>query len=63
LLSERPEYNAKIKAGFLLAPAAIMTHAYNPIFLLANWVDSIEDLLHLLGFYEFLPHPGEIYFN
>ncbi len=63
LLSERPEYNQKIKAGFLLAPAAFMTHAYNPIFLLSEWVEELEDLFHLFGIYEFLPQPGLIFIN
>ena len=60
LLSEKPEYNVKIKAGFLLAPAVIMTNAYNPIFLFADLAGTLENILHWLGFYEFLPHPGEL---
>jgi hypothetical protein len=54
--SEKPEYNEKIRAAFLLAPAVFMNHAVNPIFLIAEWAGSLENLLHLLGVYEFLPH-------
>jgi len=36
-----------------------MTHAYNPIFLLSEWVEELEDLFHLFGIYEFLPQPGD----
>ena len=32
LLSELPEYNAKIRAGFLLAPAAFVTHSKSSMF-------------------------------
>ena len=32
LLSERPEYNVKIRAGFLLAPAAFMAHSTSNMF-------------------------------
>ena len=35
-----------------------MTHAFNPIFLLSEWVEELEDLFHLFGVYEFLPQPG-----
>lgn len=59
LLSEKPEYNDKIVAGFLLAPAVIMTNAYNPIFIFADLAEVVEDILHWLGFYEFMPHPGD----
>lgn len=31
MTSERPEYNKKIKAAFLLAPVAFMSHLDNPI--------------------------------
>jgi hypothetical protein len=55
-LSERPEYNDKIIEGYLLAPAAFMTNAKHPIFIISSWADDIEDILHLLGLYEFIPH-------
>ncbi len=56
LLSERPEYNDKITEGYLLAPAAFMTTAPNPIFILASYADDLQDLYHFLGFWEFIPH-------
>ena len=37
MLSERPEYNNKVKAGFLLAPVAFMTHSTSSVFLIAEW--------------------------
>lgn len=67
-MSDLPEYNAKIKAGFLLAPASFMTHSTGAIFDIAQY-GAIEDLLHLFGIWEFLPHPdliaalGHIYCN
>lgn len=40
MLSEKPEYNAKIKAHFSLAPAAYMNHMTSPIlYFLAQFVD------------------------
>jgi hypothetical protein len=59
-LSELPEYNEKIKAGFLLAPAVFMTHATDPIFLISQFAEEIDFLYHLFGAYEFLPHPDII---
>ncbi|XP_059093434.1 lipase 3-like [Tigriopus californicus] len=55
LLSEMPEYNAKVKAGVLMGPPAFMGHATHPIFLLAEAAEDITDLIHELGIYEFLP--------
>ena len=55
LLSERPEYINVIEAGYLLAPAVFMTNADNPIFLLTQLAETIEDIFHWLGLYEFLP--------
>ena len=37
MLSEKPEYNNKVEAGFLLAPVAFMSHATNSVFLFAEW--------------------------
>ena len=59
MLSDLPEYNAKIKAGFLLAPASFMTYATGAVFDIADY-GAIEDLFHLFGFWEFLPHPDLI---
>ena len=33
-----------------------MTTAPNPIFILAQWADELEDLYHWFGYYEFIPH-------
>ena len=46
LLSERPEYNEKIKAGFMMAPCTFSSNVSNPI---ADEVDDIMDFLHSLG--------------
>jgi len=56
MLSAKPEYNEKVKLGFLLAPPAYMSHAPSIIFQIASWANDIEILYHLFGFYEFLPH-------
>lgn len=42
LLSMRPEYNSKIRAGFALAPVAYMTKVKSPIRLLAPFSKDIE---------------------
>ena len=55
-LAERPEYNDKIIQGNLLAPAAFMTKAPHPIFLLTEWAGDFETLFHLFGMYEFMPN-------
>jgi len=56
MLSSLPEYNDKIKLGFLLAPPAYMSHAPSMIFQIASLAEDIEILYHLFGLYEFLPH-------
>jgi hypothetical protein len=56
MLSQKPEYNEKIKVGALLAPPAFMGHATNIIFDIASLAGGIENLYHLFGQYEFLPH-------
>ena len=55
-----PDYNSKVKAGFLMAPAVFMTHASDPLFQLSQFADEIDDLYHLFGRYEFLPHPDVV---
>jgi len=55
-LTLRPEYNEKIISSFLLAPAAYMDNAYDPILAISAWADDIEIIYNLFGFYEFLPH-------
>ena len=56
LLSERPKYNEKIKAGFLMAPVAYMTLATSTEFLLAPYINIIRDLVFKLGKYEWFMH-------
>jgi len=55
-MTMRPEYNEKVTVAALLAPPAYMSHAPNPIFLLAGAGDLINSLVHLMGMYEFLPN-------
>jgi pimeloyl-ACP methyl ester carboxylesterase len=40
LASERPEYNAKIRGHFSLAPVAFMSHLKSPLIRLAAKVDN-----------------------
>ena len=50
MLSERPEYNNKVKAGFLLAPVAFMTHSTNSVFLIAEWGEGRSVLRTLVEY-------------
>ena len=56
LLSERPEYNEKIAAGFLLGPTAIGKHAANPLTLGSPYAEQMEAFVNWLGFYEIMPN-------
>jgi len=56
MLSMKPEYNEKIAVSALLAPPAFMSHATNIIFKIASLAGGIENIYHLFGLYEFLPH-------
>jgi len=58
LLSERPEYNAKIRLFSALAPVAFTEHMTSPLRLIAPFSDSLEWILEFLGLYEFLPSSG-----
>ena len=49
LLSEKPEYNDKVKAGFMMGPATFMGNAFSPIFALADYAEDIQELFHMLG--------------
>lgn len=60
LLSEKPEYNDKIAAGFLLGPTAIGKHATNPMVVGSPYAEHIEAAINWLGFYEFMPNYPEI---
>ncbi len=56
-LSERPDLSAKINAGFLLGPTALVGNSTNQIALaLAKMADGLEILLHSIGLHEFLPN-------
>ena len=56
LLSERPEYNEKIKAGFLMAPVAYLTLATSSEFLLAPYINIIRNLVERIEKYEWFVH-------
>ena len=56
MLSERPEYNEKINAGFLMAPVVYLTLATSSEFLLAPYVEMLRDLMDRTGKYEWGMH-------
>lgn len=39
-----------------MAPAVFMGNSQDAIFQISQWADNVEDLFHLFGIYEFLPH-------
>lgn len=49
LLSQRPEYNNKIRAGFLMGPAAYMKEISSPIVDLAPIAWDLQEQLHEQG--------------
>ncbi|EFA01613.1 Lipase 3-like Protein [Tribolium castaneum] len=56
MTSMLPEYNAKIKAQFSLAPIAYMNHMTSPLLhIIAFWTGPLDLLLQLIGINEFLP--------
>ncbi|RZC34794.1 lipase 3 [Asbolus verrucosus] len=56
MTSLRPDYNAKVKAHFSLAPIAYMNHMTSPLMrIIAFWQKPISVLLNLIGIREFLP--------
>ncbi|XP_068215960.1 lipase 3-like [Palaemon carinicauda] len=55
MLSERPEYNEKIKVMAGMAPVTYLGNAKGPIMELAPYVDDIELMLDLLGVGELFP--------
>lgn len=55
MMSELPEYNAKIKAMAGLAPVAFVNNAIGPLMELAPYTDDIETIADILGIGEFLP--------
>lgn len=54
-MSERPEYNSKIKLMSALAPVSFTQHMISPIALIAPFEQSLEWLLRMIGANEFLP--------
>ncbi len=60
LLAERPEYNAKLRSGFLLGPTAFGGNATNPLKVLADYSGSVKYMFDMLGVQEFLPNFLEI---
>jgi lysosomal acid lipase/cholesteryl ester hydrolase len=57
MTSMHPEYNAKVKAHFSLAPVAFMNHMTSPLMhILAFWSGPIDLLAQLIGINEFLPN-------
>lgn len=50
LLSEKPEYNEKIKLFIALAPVAYMTHIKSPIRFLAPFSKDIEVIISTFYF-------------
>ncbi|KAK4309688.1 hypothetical protein Pmani_018686 [Petrolisthes manimaculis] len=54
-MSERPEYNAKIKAMAALAPVAYIDHAKGPLQELAPYANNLDTIFTLLGVGELLP--------
>ncbi|GFY47479.1 gastric triacylglycerol lipase [Trichonephila inaurata madagascariensis] len=55
LLSERPEYNTKIKLYIALAPVTTVGYITSGIRHLAPYVADVDFLFHILGVSEFLP--------
>lgn len=55
MMSEKPEYNDKIRVATLMAPPAYMTHVKGVIAWLAPYSDNLDLVLTLLGKGEFLP--------
>nr|CAD7433083.1 unnamed protein product [Timema monikensis] len=57
MASMRPEYNAKIRAQFSLAPVAFMSNLKSPVIrLMATFEDTLEILMKMVGMHEFLPN-------
>lgn len=53
LLSDKPEYNDKIKVGVLLSPVAYLTNSFGPFFILSPFVNLIEKFTNKMGLWEF----------
>lgn len=55
MMSEKPEYNEKVRAMAAMAPVAFMNNAEGPIMALAPYSDDLDFMATLLGVGEFLP--------
>lgn len=55
LMSEKPEYNSKIKLMNAYAPVSYTEHMISPIRYIAPFDGQLEWLLSMFGLYEFLP--------
>lgn len=55
LLSERPEYNDKIKMGFLLGPTAFGGNGTQFLRPVARQFETIKNIMDWMGIYEVLP--------
>ena len=60
MLSERPEYNAKIRSGYLLGPVSYGGHATDPLIAIAHQAESIKSVFDLFKLYELFPNFLEI---
>lgn len=59
MCSMKPEYNAKIKAMFSLAPIAFMNHMTSPLMkLIAFFKGGFQTLFRIIGLNEFMPKDG-----
>ena len=56
MLSERPEYNEKIEAGFLMAPVVYLTLSTSPDLILAPYINIMRNLINIIGKYEWGIH-------
>merc|ERR1712212_1179822 len=55
MMSEKPEYNNKVRAMAAMAPVAFLNHGQGPLFLLAPHCDDIDLMMTLLGVGELFP--------
>ncbi|XP_050735948.1 lipase 3-like [Eriocheir sinensis] len=55
MMSERPEYNSKVRAMAGLAPVAYLDYAKGPLFELAPIAGDLDTIMTLLGVGELLP--------
>ncbi|KAB7502406.1 Lipase 3 [Armadillidium nasatum] len=60
LMSEKPQYAAKIKAAALMGPVAYVENIKGPLRLLADYSNDLDTLFGLMGQYEFLPSGPEM---